>query len=123
MSPDAHPLVESIKELCLAVSKFVTITKQDILEGLKMERPMESHQLPSTTLFSWVLGPPTKGQETTLATIGIPQQTGVLRLRGRAHLFLHTAPTWLPICPPGVPAVPTFPPIRALAVVQPFTPP
>ena len=52
MSLDACPLVESIKELCLAISKFVTITKRDILEGLKMERPMDSCWLPSTTLFS-----------------------------------------------------------------------
>ena len=27
ISPDAHPLAESIKELCLAMSEFVTITK------------------------------------------------------------------------------------------------
>ena len=71
-SPDACPLVESMKELCLAMSEFVTITKQDILEGLEMERPIDSCQLPSMTLFNWVLGPPTEGHETTLAAIGIP---------------------------------------------------
>ena len=27
ISPDAHPLVENVKELCLAMSDFVTITK------------------------------------------------------------------------------------------------
>ena len=53
--------MESIKELCLAMSEFVTITKRDILEGLEIERPTDSHQLPSVTLFSWVLGPPTEG--------------------------------------------------------------
>ena len=37
-----------------------------------MEGPIDSHQLPSVTLFSLVLGPPTEGQETTPATIGIP---------------------------------------------------
>ena len=41
-----------------------------------MERLTDSHQLPSVTLFSWVLGPPTKGQETTLAAIGIPNKMG-----------------------------------------------
>ena len=60
-SLDACPLVESIRELCLAMSEFVTITKRDILEGHKMERPIDSCQLPSMTLFSWVLGPPTEG--------------------------------------------------------------
>ena len=120
-SPDAHPLVESIKELCLAVSEFVTITKQDILEGLEMERPIDNHQPPSVTLFSWVLGPPTEGQETTLAAIGIPQQNGMLRLGGRAHPFLHMVPTQLPIHSQGAPTVLTFPPTRALAVVQPST--
>ena len=71
-SPDACPLAESVKELCLAMSEFVTITKRDILEGLKMERPIDSCWLPTMTLFSWVLGPPTEGHETTLAAIGIP---------------------------------------------------
>ena len=61
ISPDAHPLAKSIKELCLAMSEFVTITKQDILEGLEMERPTDSHWPPSMTLFSQVLGPPTEG--------------------------------------------------------------
>ena len=45
-SPDACPLAESIRELCQAMSEFVTITKQDILEGLEMERPIDSHWLP-----------------------------------------------------------------------------
>ena len=117
ISPDACPLAESMKELCLAMSEFVTITKQDILEGLEMERPTDSHQLPSTTLFSQVLGPPTKGQETTLAAIGIPQQNGMPRPQGRAHPFLHMAPSWPPIGLPGASTVLTFPSPRALAVV------
>ena len=86
-----------------------------------MERPIDSHWLPSMTLFSWVLGPPTEGRETTLATIGIPQQNGMLRLWGRAHPFLHVAPSWPPIGLPGASTVLTFPPTRALAVVQPST--
>ena len=60
-SLDACPLAESIRELCQAVSEFVTITKRDILEGLEMERPIVSHWPPPVTLFSWVLGPPNQG--------------------------------------------------------------
>ena len=123
ISPDACPLVESIKELCLAMSEFVTITKQNILEGLEMERPTDSHWPSSTTLFSWVLGPPTEGLETTPATIGIPQQNGMLRPWGRAHPFLHVAPSWPPIGLPGASTVLPFPSTRALVVVQPSTPP
>ena len=109
ISPDACPLVESVKELCLAVSEFVTITKQDILEGLELEKPTDSHWPPSVTLFSRVLGPPTKGQETTLAAIGIPQQNGMPRPWGRAHPFLHVAPSWPPVGLPVAPTVLTFP--------------
>ena len=39
-----------------------------------MERPIDSHWLPSTTLFSQVLGPPIEGQETTLVAIGFPNK-------------------------------------------------
>ena len=86
-----------------------------------MERPIDSHWLPSMTLFNQLLGPPTEGCETTLAAIRIPRQDGMLRLWGRAHPFLHEVPTWLPICSPGAPTVPTFPPTRVLAAVQPST--
>ena len=87
--PGGPPPAESVKELCLAMSEFIAITKRDILEGLEMERPIDSCWLPSTTLFSRALGPQTEGQKTTLATIGIPQQNGMQRPRGRAHLFPH----------------------------------
>ena len=60
-SLDACPLAESVRELCQAMSEFVTITKRDILEGLEMERPIDSCQLPPVTLFNRVLGPPTEG--------------------------------------------------------------
>ena len=76
----AHPLAESVRELCQAISEFVTITKQDILEGLEMERPINSIWPPPVTLFSWVLDPPTEGQGETPAIVGIPQQEGMLRL-------------------------------------------
>ena len=82
-----------------------------------MERPINSIQPPPATLFSQVLDPPTKGQGETPAIIGIPQQEGMLRLQGRAHPFLHMAPTRLPIHLPRSPTVPTFPSTRALAMV------
>ena len=114
-SPDAHPLAESVRELCWAMGEFVIITKQDILEGLEMGRPIDSHWPPPATLFSWVLGPPTEGQEKTPVTIGIPQQDGVPRLWGRASPFVSTQPsTRLP----GAPSIPAFLPTRTLAVRQ-----
>ena len=119
VSWDAHPLVESVRELCQAMSEFVTITKQDILEGLEMERPIDSCWLPPVTLFSWVLGPQTEGWEKTPVAIGIPWQDGMLRIWGRACPFLHVTLTRLPICLPGAPTMLTFSPTRALAVGQP----
>ena len=77
---DACPLAESVRELCQAMGEFMTITKQDILEGLKMDRPVDSHWQPPVTIFSRVLGPPTEGQEKTPIAIGIPQQDGMPRL-------------------------------------------
>ena len=75
-SPDAHPLAESIRELCQAMSEFVTITKQDILDALEMERPIDSYQPPPATLFSWVLDPPAEGQEKTPLPLEFPGRVG-----------------------------------------------
>ena len=75
-SSGAHLLAESIRELCQAISEFVTITKQDILEGLEMERPINSIQPPPATLFSQVLDPSMEGRGETLAIIGIPRKRG-----------------------------------------------
>ena len=61
VSPEAHPLVESVRELCWAEGEFITITTQDILEGLKMDGPIDSHWPTPATIFSQVLDPPTKG--------------------------------------------------------------
>ena len=117
-SPDAHPLAESVRELCLAVGEFVTITKWDILEGLEMDRPVDSCQPPPATIFSLVLGPPTEGQEKTPVAIGVPWQDGVPRPWGRASQFFSTRPsTHLP----GAPTIPAFLPTRTLAVGQPST--
>ena len=88
-----------------------------------MERPIDSCRLPSMTLFSWVLGPPTEGHETTLAAMGIPWQNGMLRLWGRAHPFLHVVPTGHLSAQQGLPTVLTFPPTRVLVVVWPSTMP
>ena len=76
ISLDAHPLAESIKELCLAMSESVTITKRDILEGLKMERPTDSHWPPSVTLFSWVLGPQLRDEKQHQPPLGFPEKMG-----------------------------------------------
>ena len=119
----AHPLVESVREICLAIGGFVAITKRDVLEGLEMARPRDSCWLPSTTLFSQVLGPPNEGWETPLAAVETAWQSGMLRPWGRARPFLHPVPTQQPTHPPMVPAVLTFPSTRALAVVQPITQP
>ena len=42
VSLEACPLVESVRELCRAVGEFMTITTQDVWEGLKMDRPVDS---------------------------------------------------------------------------------
>ena len=54
----------------------MTITKQDILEGLEMDRPIDSCWPPPVTIFIWVLDPRTERQERTPISIGIPQQNG-----------------------------------------------
>ena len=75
-SPDACPLVESIRELCQAMSEFVTITKWDILEGLKMERPIDSHQ-PPLQLYSagcWV--PQLRNERKHLLPLEFPGRMG-----------------------------------------------
>ena len=120
-SPEACPLAESVRELCLAVGEFVITTKQDVLEGLEMLRPRDSCQLPSMTLFSQVLDPPTKGWKTPLVAIEIPQQSGMLRPWGSACPFFPPALAQQPTHPPAVPAVPTLPSTRALAAVWPIT--
>ena len=114
-SLDACPLVESVRELCQAVGEFMTITKWDILEGLEMDRPIDSCQLPPAIIFSQVLGPPTGGQEKTPIAVGIPWQDGMPRLQGRSSPFISTQ---LSTRLPGAPSIPAFPPTRALAVGQ-----
>ena len=80
-----------------------------------MDRPIDSHQPPPSTIFSRVLDPPTKGQEKTSITIGISQQAGVPRPWGRASPFISTQPsTHLS----GTPSIPAFLPTSTLVVGQ-----
>ena len=118
-SPDARPLAESVRELCRAMGEFVTITKRDTLEGLEMDRPIDSHWPPHATIFSQVLDPSTEGQEKTPIAIGIPWQDGVPRLWGRASPFISSQPS---TCSPGAPSIPVFLPTRTLAVRRSSTP-
>ena len=113
VSPEVCPLAESVRELCRAVGEFVTITTRDILEGLEMDRPIDSHWPPPSTIFSWVLDPPTKGQEKTSIAIGISQWAGVPRPWGRASPFISTQPS---TCLSGTPSIPAFLPTSTLAV-------
>ena len=54
VSPEVCPLVESVRELCWAMGEFITITTQDILEGLEMDRPID--QPPATSFDHIQLG-------------------------------------------------------------------
>ena len=108
-------LAESVRELCQAIGEFVTITKQDIMEGLEMEKPIDSHQPPPMTIFGQVLDSPTKGQEKTPTAMGIPQQNRMPMLRGRPSLF---ASSQLSNHSPGTPSLPVVPLTRVLAVRQ-----
>ena len=74
VNPKFRPLAESVRELCRAVGEFVTITKQDIMEGLELDKPADDCQPPSTTMFSRVLDPPIEGPEKLPTTVGVPRQ-------------------------------------------------
>ena len=86
-SQDCHPLAKSVRELSQAMQEFINITKKDILEGLEMTESAGSCQLPTATIFSQVLGPPSDGVETMLTIGETSQPTRILRPRGRACLF------------------------------------
>ena len=119
VSLEFRPLVESVRELCQAIGEFVTITKRDIMEGLKMDRLVDHHWPPPTTIFGWVLDAPTEEQERTPTALGIPWQNRSPMLQGRPSLFTSSQSS---ICSPGTPSIPGLPPTRALAVRQPSTP-
>ena len=64
---DFHPLVESIRELWQTVQEFVTISHQDVMQGLEVERPETTHPQSKMTIFSQVLSTPVNEQETAEA--------------------------------------------------------
>ena len=78
-----------------------------------MDRPIDSCQPPPLTIFSWVLDPPTKGQEKTSIAVGISQWAGVPRPQGRASPFISTQPS---TCLSGTPSIPAFLPTSTLVV-------
>ena len=78
VSQEFRPLAESVRELCQAVGEFVTITKRDIMEGLEMEKLIDSHRPPPMTIFGWVLDSPTEGQEKTPTAVESPSRIGCL---------------------------------------------
>ena len=78
VSQEFQPLAESVRELCRAIGEFLTITKWDIMEGLEMEKPINSHRPPPTTIFGRVLDSPTEGWEKTPTAVGITSRIGCL---------------------------------------------
>ena len=58
---------ESVIELQQTVQEFVTISHQDIMQGLEVESPKTSHPQSKMTIFSQVLSTPVKEQETVEA--------------------------------------------------------
>ena len=57
-NPDFCPWVESMRELHQTMQEFVSITYQDIMQGLEIEKPEASHLQPGATIFSRVLSTP-----------------------------------------------------------------
>ena len=63
-NPDLHPLAESVRELQQTVQEFVTISHQDVTQGLEVESPETTHPQLKTTIFSQVLSMPVNEQDT-----------------------------------------------------------
>ena len=55
-------MAESVRELRQAVWEFVTITQEDIMKDLKVEKPDADYQPSLMTIFSWVLDSPADKQ-------------------------------------------------------------
>ena len=73
VSPEVCPLAESVRELCWAVGEFITITTWDILEGLKMDRPIDSCQ-PPPSAGCWI--PQLRGKRKLLSPLEFPGRLG-----------------------------------------------
>ena len=126
---DFCPLAESVRELRQAVYEFMNITREDMMEGLKMEEPEGGHQPSLTTIFSQVLDPPANRQEAEESSAwprdrAIECAPPTLRPRGRSHQLSQITPVRSPICLPKAPSPPEpSPPARALVLVKSPTPP
>ena len=118
ISPEAHPLARSVRELRLAVGEFMHITARDVLEGLDMNQPKKAALPPFVSLFSRVLSPPVDKQEAT----PVPEETRranvVMRPHGRAQPFPQIGPTQSPICMPRAPIWPVSLPAEAMVLIQ-----
>ena len=74
ISLDAHPLAESVRELCLAMSEFVTITKWDILGGLAMERPIVAAGCPLQLYLAGCWVPQLRDERQHQLPLGFPNK-------------------------------------------------
>ena len=118
ISPKAHPLAGSVRELLLAVGEFMHITARDILEGLDMNQPKNAALPPFVPLFSWVLSPPVDKQEATPVPEETHQAKVVMRPCGRAQPFPQIGPTQSPIHMPRAPIRPVYLPAGAMALIR-----
>ena len=123
ISPEAHPLAKSVRELQLAVSEFLHITVRHILEGLDMNQPKKTALPPFNSLFSWVLSPSVDKQEAMPVPGEICMANVVMRARGRAQPFPQIGLIRSPICMPRAPMWPLSLPAKTMALMQPPTPP
>ena len=118
ISPEAHPLAESMRELRLAVSKFLHITVRDILEGLDMNQPKKAALPPFNSLFSQVLSPSVDKQE----AMPVPGETCwvnvVMRPHGRAWPFPQIGLIRSPIRMQRAPMWPLSLPAETVALMQ-----
>ena len=118
ISPKAHPLAGSMRELLLAVGEFMHITARDVLEGIDMNQPKNAAPLPFVPLFSQVLSPLVDKQE----AMPVPEETHganvVMRPCGRAQPFPQIGPTQSPICMPRAPIWLVSPPAGAMVLIQ-----
>ena len=62
-NPDFCPLAESIRELRQAIWELMNITREDVIQDLKMEEHGGGQQLSMKTILSQVLGPPADRQK------------------------------------------------------------
>ena len=61
-NPDFCPWAESVRELWQTVQEYVDISYQDVMQDLEVEKSETSCPQPNTTIFSWVLAPPSDKQ-------------------------------------------------------------